>query len=297
MIEVAIHHKLLIYFQPIFSFVRKVAIKVGFVASSRLRVLIFHDIPSNHELAFKKQLQELQKKWNIVSPEKFERMISGNEPIQGNNLLITFDDGLTSNRIVAEKILNPMGIKAIFFVVTDFIDIKNVDEAHQFIADNIIPSAKKEEIPMHWCNMQWEDLSALIEQGHTIGSHTKKHTRLSNCNNKDELIEELVISANYIESKLGQKVEHFAFTFGNIESFSNAAMEVARSQFSFIYSGLRGNNINNVSPLAIRRDVAAYQLSNNEYRLFDDKLIKTFLDGAADFRYLNARRKLDSWCQ
>ena len=221
----------------------------------------------------------------------------GNEPIQDNNLLITFDDGLMSNRIVAEKVLNPLGIKAIFFVVTDFIDIKNVDEAHQFIADNIIPSAKKEEIPMHWCNMQWEDLSALIEQGHTIGSHTKKHTRLSNCNNKDELIEELVISANYIESKLGKKVEHFAFTFGNIQSFSNAAMEVAKSQFSFIYSGVRGNNINNVSPLAIRRDVAAYQLLNNEYRLCDDKLLKTFLDGIADLHYINSRRKLDSWCR
>jgi len=297
MIEIPNHHKLLILIQPIISLIRKVALKVGFVASSRLRVLIFHDIPPNQELAFKKQLQELQKKWNIISPEKFERMISGNEPIQDNNLLITFDDGLTSNRIVAEKILNPMGIKAIFFVVTDFVDIKNVDDAHQFIADNIVPDAEKEEIPMHWYNMQWEDLSVLIEQGHTIGSHTKKHTRLSSCNNEDELIEELVISAKYIESKLGKKVEHFAFTFGNSASFSNAAMEVAKSQFSFIHSGIRGNNINNVSPFAIRRDVAAYQLLNNEYRLCDDKLLKTFLDGIADLHYLNARRKLDSWCR
>ena len=297
MIEVSVHHKLLIYMEPIFSFVRKVAIKVGFIGSNRLRVLVLHDIPPNQELALKKQLQELKKKWNIVSPETFEKMILGNEPIQDNNLLITFDDGLISNRIVAEKVLNPLGIKAIFFVVTDFIDIKSVDDAHQFIADNIVPQAKKEEIPMDWYNMQWEDLSALIEQGHTIGSHTKKHTRLSSCNNKDELIEELVISAKYIESKLGKKVEHFAFTFGNIKSFNIAAMEVAKSQFSFVYSGVRGNNINNVSPLAIRRDVAAYQLSNNEYRLCDDKLLTTFLDGIADLRYINARRKLDSWCQ
>jgi peptidoglycan/xylan/chitin deacetylase (PgdA/CDA1 family) len=214
-----------------------------------------------------------------------------------NLTLITFDDGFISNRSVAEKVLNPLGIKAIFFVVTDFIDIKNVHDAHQFIAENMLPKAKKEEIPMHWCNMQWEDLFALIEQGHTIGSHTKKHTRLSSCISKDELIEELVISANYIESKLGKKVEHFAFTFGNIESFSNAAMEVAKSKFSFIYSGVRGNNTKNVSPLAIRRDVAAYQLLNNEYRLCDDKLLTTFLDGIADLRYINARRKLDSWCQ
>jgi len=297
MIEVAFHHKLLIYLEPIISFVRNVSLKVGFIGSNRLRVLVLHDIPPNQELVFKKQLQELQKKWNIISPERFEKMISGIEPIQDNNLLITFDDGLISNRIVAEKVLNPLGIKAIFFVVTDFIDIKNVDSAQQFIADNIIPKARKEEIPTHWYNMQWEDLSALIEQGHTIGSHTKKHTRLSSCNNKDELIEELVISAKYIESKLGKKVEHFAYTFGNIESFSNAAMEVAKSQFSFIYSGVRGNNINNVSPLAIRRDVAAYQLLNNEYRLCDDKLLQTFLDGIADLHYLNARRKLDSWCQ
>jgi len=297
MIEIPNHHKLLILIQPIISLIRKVALKVGFVASSRLRVLIFHDIPPNQELAFKKQLQELQKKWNIISPEKFERMISGNEPIQDNNLLITFDDGLTSNRIVAEKILNPMGLKAIFFVVTDFVDIKNVDDSDQFIVDNICPNLKKEEIPEHWHNMQWEDLSALVEQGHTIGSHTKKHTQLSSCNNKDDLIEELVISANHIESKLGKKVEHFSFPFGDIESFNNAAMEVAKSQFRFIHSGIRGNNVNNTSPLAIRRDGAAFHLlSNNEYRI-DEKLLKTFLDGAADFRYSNARKKLDSWCR
>ena len=258
--------------------------------------MILHDIPVNQKFVLKKQLQKLQKKWNIVTPEKFEKMISGNDPIHGNNLLITFDDGLISNRIVAEEVLNPLGIKAIFFVITDFIDIKNVDDAHQFIADNIMPNAKKEEIPMHWYNMQWKDLSVLIEQGHTIGSHTKKHVRLSSCN-ENELIEELVISANYIESKLGKKVEHFAFTFGNIESFSNVAMEVAKSRFSFIYSGLRGNNTSNVSPLAIRRDVATYISSNNEYILCDDKLITAFLDGIADLHYLNSRRKLDSWCQ
>jgi glycosyltransferase involved in cell wall biosynthesis/peptidoglycan/xylan/chitin deacetylase (PgdA/CDA1 family) len=297
MIEVAFHHKLIIYLQPIFSFLRQVSIKVGLTPTSRLRVLILHDIPPNQELVFKKQLKELQKTWNIVSPETFEKMISGIEPIQDNNLLITFDDGYLSNRVVAETVLNPLGIKAIFFVVTDFIDIKNVHDSHQFIAKNIDSKTKKEEIPMRWHNMQWEDLTALVEQGHTIGSHTKKHTRLSSCNNEDELIEELVISAKYIESKLGKKVEHFAFTFGNSASFSNAAMEVAKSQFSFIHSGIRGNNINNVSPFAIRRDVAAYQLLNNEYRLCDEKLLNSFLDGIADLRYTLERKKLDLWSQ
>ena len=34
-------------------------------------------------------------------------MILGEIPIIGNNLLITFDDGMFSNLAVAEKILNP----------------------------------------------------------------------------------------------------------------------------------------------------------------------------------------------
>ena len=292
-----LHHQLLILTNPIIRLVRKLGCKIGLINPNRLRVLIYHDISPNEEDSFDIQIRWLKQSWNIVTPLQFENMMSGELPVIGDNLLITFDDGLISNRIVAEKILNPKGIKAIFFVVTDFVDIENVDDAHQFIADNIIPGIKKEEIPKHWHNTKWEDLSALIEQGHTIGSHAKKHTRLSSCNNKDDLIEELVISANYIESKLGKKVKHFAFPFGNIESFSKAAMEVAKSQFRYIHSGLRGNNVNNVSPLAIRRDVAAFQLSNNEYRIYDEKLLKTFLDGAADFRYSNAKRKLDSWCR
>ena len=62
-------------------------------------------------------------------------MISGKIPIIGNNLLITFDDGLASNRVVAEKILNPMGIKAIFFIISEFAKIKKPSEARKFVSD------------------------------------------------------------------------------------------------------------------------------------------------------------------
>ena len=55
----------------------------------------------------------------------------------GDNLMITFDDGFFSNRDIAEKILNPMGIQALFFVVSDFVNIDDHDEAkdtfHHFV--------------------------------------------------------------------------------------------------------------------------------------------------------------------
>jgi peptidoglycan/xylan/chitin deacetylase (PgdA/CDA1 family) len=271
--------------------------KLGTIDQGRLRVLIFHDIPQSQETAFQKQLEWIQKNWTITSPEKFEKMISGENPVIDDNVLITFDDGLISNRIVAEKILNPMGIQAVFFVVSDFVEINNRDEAHQFVANHIIPGAKKEDIPQGWYNMQWSDLEALLEQGHTIGGHTKRHTRLSEGVPEDELIEELITSAACVEKNLGNQVEHFAYTFGDINSFCQDALSVASSKFKYIYSGIRGDNTKSASPLAIRRDGAAYQDANYEYALFKNNLLDAFLDGAADFRYKEARKRIDSWSQ
>ena len=48
------------------------------------------------------------------------------------------------------------------------------------------------------------------------------HTRLSNCSSKSDLEEEIIISAKEIELKLDIEVKHFAYTFGDITSFSKA---------------------------------------------------------------------------
>lgn len=57
-------------------------------------------------------------------------MLAGDETINGRNLLLSFDDGFASNRDVAEKILNPLDIKALFFVVSDFVNLKDCREAY-----------------------------------------------------------------------------------------------------------------------------------------------------------------------
>ena len=172
-------HKGLTYLNPILQVVRKIGVSLHIVSPNRLRVLIYHDIPSEEEGAFRKQMHSLKKHWNIITPSEFEQMITGGCQVNGDNLLITFDDGFSSNRIVAENVLNPLGIKAIFFVISDFVKIKDRAESHKFIADHIIPGSKVLDIPRSWGSMQLKDLSALINQGHTIGWHTKLHTRLS----------------------------------------------------------------------------------------------------------------------
>jgi peptidoglycan/xylan/chitin deacetylase (PgdA/CDA1 family) len=288
------HHQFLTVTRPIQKVIRQIGCNLGFVSLDRIRVLLYHDVPVDEEDSFYKQLTWLKKDWNILTPLQFEQMMSGKIPIIGNNLLITFDDGMLSNLAVAEKILKKLDIKAIFFVINEFIKIKDPIEARQFASECLIPGSSLNDIPKTWCNLQWGDLKNLIKQGHTIGHHTKMHSRLSNCNSKGDLEEEIITSAREIELKLGIEVKHFAYTFGDINSFSKEAMLIAKSKFSFIHSGLRGDNSVHTSPLAIRRDAAATQFQC-EYKILNNKLLSAFLDGFADFKYKSSLKKLDSW--
>jgi peptidoglycan/xylan/chitin deacetylase (PgdA/CDA1 family) len=142
------------------------------------------------------------------------------------------------------------------------------------------------EVPSHWINMSWEDLAFLVDSGHTIGAHTAHHARLSEIPAK-ELAVEIVQSADLLEKKLGICVEHFAYTFGDLASFSPVALALARVRFPFIYTGLRGNNDVGVAPWAIRRDAIDPTNSN--------ALVGAYLEGGADFLYAKSLRTYESW--
>lgn len=250
---------------------------MGVKSDARLRVLICHDIAPHEQERFAAQLSWLAQSWTFVTPQQFVAMMKGNEPIKGANLLLTFDDGFSSNSRVAKTVLNPMGIKALFFVVSDFVDIVDEEDCQAFIANHICPELSRESIPNHWRNMSWGDLAWLLESGHTIGAHTRTHVRLSELLQVNELVAEIVDSANVLERKLGVKIEHFAFPFGNLASFSPSALAVAKKRFSFIYTGLRGDNASGVPPWALRRDAVSPVNSN--------RLVGTLLEGGADILY------------
>lgn len=275
------------------KFARKCVEFLGFDSPNSLRVLIYHDIAPNDYVNFEAQIRWLSLQWNIVSPEQFSAMKSGQEKITGKNLLITFDDGLISNRIVAENILNPLGIKALFFCVSDFINISDEKEVESFIMDRICLGWSVENVPSHWKNMKWDDLTALLEQGHTIGGHTKSHARLSEINSEFDLKNEIVASADLIESKLGIAIEHFAYTFGDLNSINQKALEVASKRFKYVYSGIRGNNIRGNN--GIYRDAAAEQDNKMNYHVFSNSLLGSFLEGVADPLYYSKRKKFQEW--
>ena len=256
-------------------------------ADDSLRILLYHDIEPFFYAQFEKQLRFLLKTHRFISPEEFALYFEGKLPLTGKNLLLTFDDGFYSNRIVAERILGPLGIKALFFVISDFVELENLQEAKKFIAEKIQPGRDIYTIPDELYNMSWQDLQVLLHQGHTIGAHTKSHVQLSKVKSEEELEREIITSARFVERKLGIVINDFAFPYGNIQSITPLALSVARKKFSRIYSGLRGNNIGVSINDIIRREATA--TSDSLLHLY------SFINGGVDFKYSSDINQIKSW--
>jgi peptidoglycan/xylan/chitin deacetylase (PgdA/CDA1 family) len=262
---------------------------IGMSAPDQLRVLLFHEVARSEHSAFARQLEAVAQTGDFVTPGEFSAMITGQRPVGGRRVLLTFDDGFASNQVVAEEVLAAMGISALFFVVPSFVGLESIGEAHRFIRERIDPRFGASALPATFRNMRWDDLHALLARGHAIGAHTDTHARLSTLGNPAALQREIVRSADVMTEHLGVAVDHFAFPFGDLVSLTSEALRVAASRFRFVHSGLRGDNAAGVSPLAIRRESVAPTDSVS--------LLLAYLDGAVDRRYAASRRQLDGWVQ
>ncbi|EMJ96551.1 polysaccharide deacetylase family protein [Leptospira alstonii] len=261
-------------------------LSLGIKKNSELRVLLYHDIPLEKQTRFKAQLERVSRDWKFISPQVFSEMMRGERKIEGRNLLLTFDDGYISNRRVAEEVLDPLGIKALFFIISDFVDVKDPLDQKKFISANIYPDYLPEEVPDGWAPMRWKDLQILLEKGHSIGSHTRTHARLSQITDLVRLNDEIATSKKILEKKIGISIKHFAYTFGDLGSFSRDALKIARENYEFVYTGLRGKN-EILRNWAIRRE--AFSPSDS------DHLIGAILEGGADILYKGKLRIYESW--
>jgi peptidoglycan/xylan/chitin deacetylase (PgdA/CDA1 family) len=252
----------------------------------RLRILSYHDMPEIEEPLFIRQLKWLQKSWQIISPNEFELIMNGERLLNRDSLLLTFDDGTISNFNVAEKILNSFNIKALFFIVTNYALINDNQKWKGFINKNIMLNKYQNKIPKYLRNMSIENLKSLIIAGHTIGSHTKNHARLSSLKGQ-ELVGEIIEGANMLEQKLMVPINHFAYPFGNFESISKEASLIACKRFKYVYTGMRGDN-------GLANEGSNIWRDSNEPH---DSLWYTSacLEGGADFLYRKKRQDCEKW--
>lgn len=243
------------------------------------RALILHDVAEEHLGNVERLVQFLLAEQRIMAPADVRSPLAG-PACTGSRApcLLTFDDGFLSQYRIARDILDPHGVKAVFFICPILIDLAERSD-YAPIADSLGCAGNERMRPL----MSWRQVKALAENGHTIGAHSQTHRRLINL--PMELLEDEVVScANRLERIVPAPVEWFAYPFGDIRNIDERALRCVASRYQYCYSGIRGLNLASTPPLAMMRDHVELNGPFSYLRLV--------LDGGFDWRYVFARRRL-----
>lgn len=136
-------------------------------------------------------------KQNILSEKMLNNWKDENEKV----VIINFDDNWKSQYENALPILDEYGFKATFYVVCDYVDGKN--------------------------RMSWEEVIALQNQGHEIGSHTMSHENLDSL--PAGLQEYQIIESKKCLEDRGLKVKSFSYPFNSGDEDSGVLNLVANN--------------------------------------------------------------------
>ncbi len=181
-------------------------------------MLMYHSVDTTGEKSdwpwaisqelFESHLDFLQKEgWQTVKASDLAAIDVVRRP---RTLAITFDDGYTDNLIAAEM-LHAKGMTATFYIVTGAIGSRPHWQ-----------HSGPERLHM----LSRDDLITLANMGMEIGSHTVNHVRLTGCD-PDKIQQELVSSRHELEAILGQKVQAFAYPYGDWNVACEKAAQVA----------------------------------------------------------------------
>lgn len=202
--------------------------------------------------------------------------------IASNKILITFDDGFLVQKQLADEVLTPRNIKAVFFIPTGFIGL-NGKEAEKFAKTNFFPESIPPVLsPGSYDGMDWGDIRQLLDSGHSVGGHTLTHSKLSLLG-ANELNQEIVSSANKLEDKLLIGINQFAYPFGSLRQVNLAAIKQASGRFDICYTNIRGMLKENFGVHFIFRQ--------NIVPGMPFWLVKAAVEGRMDWWYKASRKK------
>jgi peptidoglycan/xylan/chitin deacetylase (PgdA/CDA1 family) len=141
------------------------------------------------------------------------------EPLPRKSVVITFDDGYTDNYDHAYKILKKYGYPATIFVPSDLVN----NEGY----------------------LNWVQMRKMINNGITIGSHTRRHAYLPDLSIEEQW-DEIAASKKILETNLGVAVDYFSYPIGG---FNDAIKQLVKK------AGYKGATATNRGYDRLNKDV------------------------------------------
>jgi len=217
--------------------------------ASGVRILLFHEIKPSQREVFEALIRFLLDRYGFISPEDFNRGIRTG----GVRFILSFDDGFISQCQAARDVLDPLGIKALFFVCPRFIGLAGKEAAAFLKGPMRRPDFSEATPELH--PPSWEELFALSQRGHQIGSHTLNHASLSALSDEETRAEEIIRSGDDLEKKLGKGIDWFAYPFGSLANIDARSLQMVGRRYRYCCSGLRGINTDRTHRLCLTREV------------------------------------------
>lgn len=232
------------------------ALATGLHAADNLRVTLTHHVPPRDLQNLARLIDHLGSERTLVDAGQVVRSYAHETvpTIEGKCLAITFDDGLLSSFHAAQSILNPRGIKAIFFIPTMILDLSSPEQMRDFFRHNVYRRPSGELPPDKCMTMSAKHLLELHDQGHMVLPHTHSHASLDSLTTSEDIDRELRMPMLILEDMLQSPIDGFAFPVGTERVVSGFAYEAVRRLYSVCFTGLGGVNTATTDRHCLYRD-------------------------------------------
>lgn len=203
--------------------------------------------------------------YRSLSAAEFAAYLAG-EPTPDKSVLITFDDGYLDNWVYAHPVLREFGMKAVMFIVTDWVKDGPL-RPHAGDASAALPptpshhdceaaatSGRAADVIVHWSEVEAMAAAGTFE----FHSHTHTHTRWDKISadpaaKREGLSADLALSRATLVRRLGAVSDHLCWPQG---FFDDDYVEIATAAgFRHLHTVRPGPNRPGDDPRHIRRVV------------------------------------------
>lgn len=241
-----------------------------------LRVVNYHCTPAGAACNFERQLRFFRSHFVPAAPDDLDECIAGRWNAPKPGIVLTFDDGYRSNYDIAAPLLEKNGFRGVFFIPSAEVALT------RGAADINFRSAGPDQPEPR---LSWPECRDLAARGHTIGSHTRTHLRLSDDQSTESLNKEIAQSRVEIRRILGIDVRDFCWVGGEEWAYGKIAyQEVVRAGYTRAY-------MTNLFPVLPGSSPFWIQRTNIEAD-WPVAQAKLYLSGIMDIAYWPKRRRL-----
>jgi peptidoglycan/xylan/chitin deacetylase (PgdA/CDA1 family) len=223
-------------------------------------ILLYHRVSDDYKDSvtvgvdqFKRHIKIIMDKYEIVPLSSIDEIKK--KRIINPLVSITFDDGYADN-YEAARFLSSRNINATFFISTGIIgtdrpfphDIKRLKK--------LVPA------------LSWEQVSDMVQWGHSFGSHTADHTNLASLS-VDEALLQIAKGQQDLQKRLGDiaSLGLFAYPYGSKEDLPEEVRDsLPKIGVKYCFSAYGGINHSNFDDSDIRRQSVNYAFSDLAFK-------------------------------